>query len=124
MSLTFNDCLSNDLATTFLNVNEFAGFVTVTRGGNSTPEVAAIVAARSYEVIEDGSAATSVQAWDFDIIAAAYLISAVQVDPRTGDRITDASSNVFEVLPIPGRQCFEPTGGDGLMIRIHTKRVS
>jgi len=123
MSLTFNDCLANDLAYTFLNTNEFAVSVSVTRGAATTTGVAAIVAARSYDRVGDDIVVTSIQSWDFDIIATVYQISSARVDPQVGDRITDSTNAVFEVMPIPGAQCFEPTDGDGKLIRVHTKRI-
>ena len=123
MSLTFNDCIANDLAYTFLNTNEFAVAVSVTRVAATTAGIAAIVATRSYDLVGDDVTVTSVQSWDFDIIATTYKISGSQVNPQAGDRITTAAGSLYEVMPITGKQCFEPTDGDGSLIRVHTKRI-
>lgn len=124
MSRTFKDSIDADLAAVFFNTDEFAESVTISRGASSTPGVAAIRALRSYEVADDGGVMTAIQSHDWDVIATDYRIAAAQAAPRAGDRVTDGESVVYEVLPIKGRQCYEPTGGDGKVWRVHTKRVS
>lgn len=122
MSRTFQDSLDCDAEEIFFSVNEFAREYTLSRGLNQTSGVAAITATRAYERIDSAGGVTEVQSVDFDLPASLYVIGGEQVDPLPGDRFGDGS-DVWEVFPIGRRQCFEPTDGDGRVIRVHTRRV-
>lgn len=124
MSRTFADSLTSDIENTFLNASEFAQSVTLTRSGIDTTGVPAMVAKRMYEVIDEGGLATAMLSVDFDVLATRYAFSGSQQDPRPGDVVTLADGSRHDVLPIPGRPCFEPVGETGELIRVHTKRVS
>lgn len=124
MSRTFSDCLESDCEAVFFNVDEFARTFTLSRGNTATTGVAAIVASREYETPTREAVLTDIRSLDFDVMASAYLISAVAVAPQSGDRFTDASTgDVYEVLPLNGRQCYEPMS-DGLVLRVHVKQVT
>jgi hypothetical protein len=124
VSRTFSDSLETDLGAAFFSTNEFARSFTLRRGAASTTGVAAIVAARQYEATDSHGVTVAYAALDLDLAASAYLVSAAVVEPRAGDRMEDAASGViYEVLPIPGGQCFEPSE-DGLVLSVHVKKVS
>lgn len=124
MSRTFLDSLEADVESVFLNVHEFAQAVTLSRGvGHTTASVPAIVEQRDYQAVDQDGMATLVEMVDFDIAASAYLVDAVAVEPRTGDRIATADGQQFEVGEAPGRGCWDYAGGDKLVMRVHTRRV-
>lgn len=110
-----------DLAA-FFYASEFAAEYTLSRGTSETSAVAAITATRVYERLDGRGGVTEVESVDFDLPATSYVIDGVQVDPVAGDRFGDGT-NVYEVFPANRRQCFEPTDGEGLVIRVHTQRV-
>ena len=122
--VTFQEALANDVANVFMNTNEFARSFTLLRNGATTTGIAAIVAVRQYDASDGDGGTIAYAAVDLDIAASAYLVSAVVVEPRPGDRLTEAASgDVYEVLPIPGGQCFEPSE-DGLILSVHVKKVA
>lgn len=121
MSRTFRDSLEADLAAFFF-AGEFASEYTLSRGTSETTPVAAMTATRVYERVDSRGGVTEVESVDFDLPATSYVIGGVQVNPSAGDRFGDGT-NVYEVFPANRRQCFEPTDGDGLVIRVHTQRV-
>ena len=121
MSRTFRDSLESDLGT-FFNANEFAIEFTLSRGIAETTGVAAIVATRTYERVDGNGGVVEVESFDFDLPASAYLIDGVAVDPQSGDRFGDGT-DVWESMPIGRRKCFEPSDGDALVIRVHTRKV-
>ena len=123
MSRTFSDSLESDVESIFLNVDEFARPYTLSRGQSKTAGVPAIVANRQYDATDNAGGAIAFAAIDLDIAASAYEIGGVAVDPRPGDRLQDAgNSEMYEVLPIAGGRCFEPSE-DGLLLSVHCKRV-
>ncbi len=122
MSRTFADSLDYDAENIFFNVNEFARAYFLSRGVKTTSSVAAVTSVRIYERVDETGVVTEVEATDFDLPATAYLIDAVQRDPSPGDRFGDGS-NVWEVMPIGRRKCFEPLDGDARVIRVHTRKV-
>jgi hypothetical protein len=122
--VTFQEALANDVANVFMNTNEFARSFTLLRNGATTTGIAAIVAARQYDASDGEGGTVAYAAIDLDLAASAYRSSGNAVDPRPGDRFTDATSgDVFEVLPIPGGQCYEPSE-DGLALSVHVKKVA
>lgn len=120
MSRTFADSLDSDLDA-FFSANEFGGSFSLTRGAATTTGVAAIVATRTYDVIDADGIPQAFEAIDIDMPKASYAIGGSVVDPRSGDRLT-SGGKAYEVLPIPGRNCFD-VGVDCRTITVHTKRV-
>jgi hypothetical protein len=124
MPRTFNDSLEEDLERVFFDTSEFATTVTIGRGLQRTPNVAAIVKVREYKSVNDkGGARISVKSIDFDIITSKYVIGGVQEDPQPRDTLTDVAGKVHQVLPLVDKMCFEPTE-DGKIVRVHTNRVT
>lgn len=122
MSRTFADSLQTDIEDVFYNVNEFASSYTLSRGVVETSAVAAITAVRVYERIDDQGFTTEVESVDFDLPASSYEIDAVAVEPKPGDRFGNGS-DVFEVVPIGRRKCFEALDGEARVLRVHTRKV-
>lgn len=125
MTRTLGDSLDYDVENVFLNVNEFAVEVTIARGISRTTSVPAMV----YTVVdttgEDEIIETIAEERTYKIRPADYMVNGTPVTPRDGDRIITGSGVkelTFEVLPVPGRQCFELDAA-GLMLSVHTKRV-
>lgn len=123
MSRTFADSIATDLDAMF-SVDEFARTYTLRRGQKTTTGLAAIVVSRAYDTPTREGMLTNVRSIDLDIVASAYELGGVATDPQRGDMLTDEDSeDVFEVFPLPGRQCWEPAD-DGLVIRVHVKQVA
>lgn len=121
MSRTFADSLATDLDA-FFSANEFGVSFSLTRGAATTTGVAAIVATRTYDVTDANGIPQAFEAIDIDMPKASYVVSGTVVDPRSGDMLA-AGGQTYQVLPIPGRNCFD-VGADGRIITVHTKRVA
>lgn len=63
------------------------------------------------------------QSQDFLISAADLILGGSTTLPRTGDRIT-WGTEVYEVLPPDGGECFKRCDPAGVRLRIHTKRIT
>ncbi len=122
MSRTFADSLQTDIVDVFYNVNEFASGYTLSRGVVETSDVAAITAVRVYERLDDQGLVTEVESVDFDVPASAYVLDSQVVEPKQGDRFGNGS-DVFEVVPIGRRKCFEALDGEARVLRVHTRKV-
>lgn len=123
MARTFQDSLAQDATAVFFNTNEFAELVTLKRGALTSDPIAMIPVNPLHGLSDDESAITKYEQMDFDVLANTYVIRGELLEPRLNDELIRTSGKEYRVLNIPGGQCFEPTGGDGLVLRIHTKRV-
>ena len=122
--VTFQEALANDVANVFMNTDEFASSFTLQRGNvSATSGVAAIVVAREYDMPLSDQVLSDVRQLDLDVSVSAYVIKSAAVTPQRADRFTNAAGEAFEVMPLPGRQCYELTG-DGLVYRVHVKQVT
>ena len=122
--VTFQEALANDVANVFMNTDEFATSFSLQRGNvAATSGVAAIIAAREYDMPLSDQVLSDVRQLDLDVAVASYVINAAAVTPQRADKFTNAAGDVFEVMPLPGRQCYELTG-DGLVYRVHVKQVT
>lgn len=122
--VTFKESLANDCEAVFFNADEFANSFALKRGQwSATSAVCGIIVSREYETPTSDQLLTDVRTLDVDIQATAYVIGGAEALPQRGDRLTDETSgDVYEVLPLTGRQCYELTG-DGLVYRVHVKQV-
>ena len=81
-----------------------------------------------YEVIDEESGLpTRVISYDWRFVSAELLLGDEPVTPRKGDRWTvtiEGAEEVYEVLPIGKRPCFERADASGVLLLIHTKRTS
>lgn len=124
MPRIFNDSIDQDCEDIFFNTDEFAILVSIIRGTDQTDLVPAISDSRTYDAVDEFGISLAWLSVDFDIIAKHYLIRGVQVEPRHRDRIVQDDGSIFEVVPLPNKHVFEPTGGDGKVFRIHTQRIN
>ena len=124
MARTFKDSIEADLENVFLNTNEFAVLVSITRSGRMTSNVPAIMSGIDNDSLDRTFATTAVRMVDFDIQTTAYQIDGLAVEPKNGDIITHSDGSRYQVTPFADKQCFEPTGGGGSLLRIHTNRIS
>jgi len=102
---------------------QYSEAVTVTRGSNSTAGVLAAWTSQGDVLVSPVDAQTQVVDRVWLIRKTLYLISASAVEPRTGDRITDAAGAVWEVLPSlagPAVLSFE----NGRSWEVRTKKVT
>lgn len=90
------------------------------RGAASCPLGATF--GRRETVVESGGLVEQHEQWDFVITAADLVLGGVVELPREGDRI-EAAGRMYEVLPLPGQDCFRPCDPFGIQLRIHTKQV-
>lgn len=116
------DTLMADCASPMLE-QHLGEAVSIARGQNTTVGVTASWTTQTEEVVTADGKHTALFDRFWFVRQSAYQISASAVEPRTGDRLTDAGGNVWEVLP---RQSIPPVvsyaGGD--VWKIATKRVS
>jgi hypothetical protein len=97
--------------------------VTYRRGGLVSSPIAAVPAQQMYEVIDEEGFATSVQYFDWSIPASDLILGAARIEPRPGDRIIDGNV-AYDVLPVGKRPCAEPLDPAGILLLLHTRRVS
>ena len=96
--------------------------VTVTRGVNATAGVIASWTSQGDVIVSPDGAQTLLVDRVWLIRKTLYLIAGVAVEPRTGDRLTDAAGKTWEVLPSiagPAGLSYE----DGASWEVKTKRV-
>jgi len=100
--------------------------VTYTRGSGSVT-VTAVPALHRYEVIDAEGFGITALSRDYLIHAADLVISGSTIAPRAGDRVTETiggTSTTFEVMAIGAMKEYEPLDTDGLILRVHTKKIA
>lgn len=127
MSRTFKDSLEDDLAV-FINPDEFAVEVTITRGEYTpTTNVPALPRTENnaYARTPDRMS-LKVEQRHYQIRTADYIVNGVESLPTEGDKITETlQSGVVvtgEVKRTSDRPCFE-LDSSGLVLLVHTKRI-
>jgi hypothetical protein len=110
-------------------LQESAGIAgTYARGGTESNPIVGVAAQHEYEVVDDESGLpTKVIAYDWTFTADELVIAGDPVTPRKGDRwktTTNGANEVFEVVPIGKRPCFERADTSGVLLVVHTKKVS
>ena len=97
--------------------------VSITRGPNTTPGVTASWTAQVAEVSTADDKHTAMVDRFWFVKQSTYQISSAVIEPRTGDRLTDESGLVWEVLPA---KVTPPvvSYGNGDYWKIATKRVT
>lgn len=88
--------------------------VTLLRGAQETA-VTAEYWDREYEATGPNGMLTVVNARDVLVAVDDYAFAGAAVQPRQGDRLTDAAGRTWEVLPIAGRPAFERHGNRWLL---------
>ena len=96
------------------------------RGSCESEPIRGVPVQHEYEVIdEETGLPTRVISYDWRFVAAELVLANEPVTPRTGDRWTvnmDSGEEVYEVIPIGKRPCFERADASGVLLLIHTKR--
>jgi len=100
----------------------FGEAVSITRGPNTTTSVAASWSAQTAEVPAADNKTKVVDRFWF-VKQSTYSILDTAVEPRTGDRLTDDTGRVWEVLPAKVTPPVESYGG-GDYWKIATKQVT
>ena len=101
---------------------EFGEPVTLSRGASTTASITASWGRENDILVTADGVHTLVVDRVWLIFAAAYLIGGVAVKPTAGDRITDAASAVWEVLPDVAGPAVVAYGG-GSEWQINTKKI-
>ena len=101
--------------------------VTYARGAQESDPITGTVAQHQYEVVENDGSVTTVLAYDWSFTAADLVIAGSPIKPRSGDRIKETLNGdaiEFEVLPIGKLPCSEWLDTSGILLLVHTKKVS
>lgn len=97
--------------------------VTYSRGSYSVV-VNAVIGSTDRETLDQAGNTIIVTQRDFTIVAAVLQLNGSLITPCRGDRITEASGEVFEVLPSSaGEDHYRPSDASGISWRIHTKKA-
>lgn len=101
--------------------------VTYARGSDSVA-VTASAAFHEYQIVDEEGFSASVLVRDYLLHAADLIIDGSVITPRAGDTITETINGVsqtFEVMPLDERRReYEPLDTDGVLLKLHTKRVA
>ena len=97
------------------------------RGEDESEPITGIPVQHEYEVIDDESGLpTKVLSYDWEFVASELVIAEEPVTPRKGDRwkpTIEGTEEIYEVLPIGKRPCFERKEASGVLLVVHTKKV-
>ena len=98
------------------------------RGSQESELIRGVPVQHEYEVIDEQTGLpTRVISYDWRFVAAELLFADEPVTPRKGDRwkaTIEGAEEIYEVLPIGKRPCFERADASGALLLIHTKRTS
>ena len=111
------------------SLNRLAGIEgTYARGRCGSEPIRGVPVQHEYEVIDEASGLpTRVISYDWRFVAAELRLGNELVTPRTGDCWTTTiggCEETYEVMPLGKRPCFERADASGVLLLIHTKRVS
>ncbi len=101
----------------------FGEAVSITRGPNTTTTVTASWDAQVDEVSKTDNKSTKMVDRFWFVKQSSYQIDSTAIEPRTGDRLTDDTGRVWEVLPareMPPAVSY----GNGDYWKIATKQVT
>ena len=96
------------------------------RGASSIDALTATVSLHEYEVLDTDGIMVLIKSRDYIVHAADLVLSGSTITPRAGDRIVETIGGVeqtFEIMPLGAQNEYEPLDTDGLLLRIHTKKV-
>lgn len=103
------------------------GGVTITyqRGINSV-SLTATPSMHRYEMADSEGFGITALSRDYLVRAADLVIGGTEIVPRAGDRVTETISGVsttFEVMALGELKESEPLDTNGLILKIHTKKI-
>lgn len=95
--------------------------VTITQGSKVLTNITAALVMHEHDVIGDEGFLTKVQSCDWTLAAAdlgdlTLRAGAMLEIVETGDK--------YEAMPIGKKPCVEPKDGSGVLLTLHTKKVS
>lgn len=96
------------------------------RGASSIDALTATVSTHDYEVLDTDGIMVLIKSRDYIVHAADLVIGSV-ITPRAGDRIVETiggTEQTFEIMPLGAQKEYEPLDSDGVLLRIHTKRIA
>lgn len=96
------------------------------RGASTIDALTATVSTHEYEVLDTDGIMVLIKSRDY-IVHAADLVIGSQITPRSGDRIIETiggTDQTFEIMPLGAQKEYEPIDADGILLKIHTKRVA
>jgi hypothetical protein len=98
------------------------------RGATESDPITGVPVQHEYEVIDDETGLpTKVLYYDWRFVTAELVIDGNPVTPRKGDRwkpTIEGTEETYEVLPIGKLPCFERADTSGVLLVVHTKKVS
>ena len=98
------------------------------RGDDESDPITGVPVQHEYEIIDDETGLPSkVTYYDWRFVTAELVIDGNPVTPRKGDRwkpTIEGTEETYEVLPIGKRPCFERADTSGVLLLVHTKKVS
>lgn len=95
--------------------------ITYSRGALSVT-IAATPSNNNLQVVDANGFSTTMSVTDFSFAASALTFGNGQVDPVKGDRIV-WDGRLYEVLPVPGGECFDYYDPARAGIRVHAKVI-
>lgn len=99
--------------------------VTYQRGLGSVA-ITATPSMHRYEVVDAEGIGITALSRDYLIRAADLVIGGTAIVPRSGDRVTETIrgvSTTFEVMALGDLKEFEPLDTNGLILKVHTKKI-
>jgi hypothetical protein len=97
------------------------------RGDTESQPLVGVPVQHEYEVIDDETGLPAkVLSYDWRFVAAELLLDGVPITPRKGDRwkpTLEGVEEIYEVLPLGKRPCFERADTSGVLLLVHTKKV-
>jgi hypothetical protein len=108
-------------------LKDHAGTSITYQRGVSTVTITATATLHEYEVVDQEGFSTTVLSRDYLVHAADLVLGGAEIAPRSGDLIAETIGGVactFEVMPLGMKKEYEPVDRDGLLLRIHTKKVA
>jgi hypothetical protein len=98
------------------------------RGATESNPITGVPTQHEYEVFDDETGLpTKVISYDWTFIAAELVLGASGITPRSGDRwkpTVEGTEETYEVLSLGKRPCFERADASGVLLVVHTKKVS
>jgi len=98
------------------------------RGATESDPIIGVPTQHEYEVEDDETGLpTRVISYDWTFAASELVLGGNVITPRSGDRwkpIIEGAEELYEVLPIGKRPCFERHDAAGILLVVHTKKLA
>jgi hypothetical protein len=117
--MTLRTLIAADAESVLMNTDDFAETVTISQKGQADLTLPAMLVQHDYEVFDTQGFPTMVPSWDWQIREASLAGRTL----RSGNKITQASGRVFELMPIERRGVVERLDDIAGLLLVHTKLV-